>query len=386
MERESVSIYRIAKEAGVSPATVSRILTGSARVSQEKRERVMRLIRKYHFRPNALARSLRSAEKKLIGLLVSDIRNPFYSVLTVECEAAAYRRGYLLMVCNSLGDNSVELDYLNKFYSQRVDAVIQIGGKVDELVSDPEYVDAVNRMAERIPFLTTGRLEGADCYRIGIDEEKSMSLVMEYLHENGHERILLAGGHRAVRSTVDKRRVYREKLKEYGIPVREEYILEGSTYDVEDGERMMADFLEKGLRLPTAVIAINDFTAVGVTHVLRERGIRIPEDISVVSFDNTFITETCVPQLTSVGYDYHAMGELLIETAVQAIHGPTVQSSAIRDTAVHDPAGDTPEENGPAGGAGTSGDVAAQGKIPPRVQMIRPELVVRNSSGKIRPE
>ena len=379
---ENISIYTIAKEAGVSPATVSRVLTGSARVSEEKRQRVQALIEKYDFRPNAMAQGLSRVETKMIGLLVSDIRNPFYSNLTVECEAAAYRRGYLLMVCNSLGDNSVEPYYLNKFYGQRVDAVIQIGGKVDELVPDPEYVDAVNRMAERIPFLTTGRLEGADCYRIGIDEEKSMALVMEYLHENGHERILLAGGHSAVRSTVDKRRIYREKLKEYGIPVREEYILEGSTYDVEDGAGMMTDFLEKGLQLPTAVIAINDFTAVGVAHVLRERNIRIPEDISVVSFDNTFITETCVPQLTSVGYDYHALGELLIETAVQAIHGPVIHGPVIHGPAAHGPAGDAPEEKGPEDAVEFSGDAAARRRIPPRVQMIQPELVIRDSSGK----
>lgn len=140
---------------------------------------------------------------------------------------------------------------------------------------------------------------------------------------------------------------------------------------------MMAAFLERGCQLPTAVIAINDFTAVGVTHVLRERGIRIPEDISVVSFDNTFMTETCVPQLTSVAYDYHAMGELLIETAVQAIHGPAIHSPAM-----HGPAIQGSSIHSPADGAGASGDAAAREEILPRVRMIRPELVVRNSSGK----
>lgn len=140
---------------------------------------------------------------------------------------------------------------------------------------------------------------------------------------------------------------------------------------------MMAAFLERGCQIPTAVIAINDFTAVGVTHVLRERGIRIPEDISVVSFDNTFMTETCVPQLTSVAYDYHTMGELLIETAVQAIHGPAIHSPAIHGPAIHSPA-----IHSPADGAGASGDAAAREEILPRVRMIRPELVVRNSSGK----
>ena len=135
---------------------------------------------------------------------------------------------------------------------------------------------------------------------------------------------------------------------------------------------MIAAFLERGCQLPTAVIAINDFTAVGVTHVLRERGIRILEDISVVSFDNTFMTETCVPQLTSVAYDYHAMGELLIETAVQAVHSPAMHGPAIHSPAIHSP----------ADGAGASGDAAAREEILPRVRMIRPELVVRNSSGK----
>ena len=150
---------------------------------------------------------------------------------------------------------------------------------------------------------------------------------------------------------------------------------------------MMAAFLERGCQLPTAVIAINDFTAVGVTHVLRERGIRIPKDISVVSFDNTFMTETCVPQLTSVAYDYHAMGELLIETAVQAIHGPAIHSPAIHGPAIHSPAIHGPAIQGsaiysPADGAGASGDAAAREEILQRVRMIRPELVVRNSSGK----
>lgn len=343
MEKGKVSIYTIAKEAGVSPATVSRVLNGSARVSEEKKKRVQELIEIHNFQPNALARSLMNMENRLIGLLVSDIRNPFYSMLTVECEAAAYRRGYLLMVCNSLGDNSRDLDYLNKFYRQRVDAVIQIGGTVDDTAPAPGFLSTVNRMAESIPFLTTGPLEGADCYRINIDEEYSMRLLMEYLHENGHEKIALVGGRKNVKSTLEKQRVYREMLTAYGIPIRPEYILENGAYDVEGGEKTMMGFLASGYMLPTAIIAINDFTAVGVTHVLREKGIVIPDEVSVVSFDNTFITETCVPQLTSVGYDYKLFGEMLIKTAVDVIHE----------------------------------------KKSPKLQKIVPRLTVRNSSSRI---
>ena len=319
MEKETISIYTIAREAGVSPATVSRVLTGNARVSEEKRQRVQELIRKYDFRPNALARGLGRAETRVIGVLVSDIRNPFYATLAVECEKEANRRGYTLMLCNSLGSNALERSYLEKFYEQRVDAIIQVGGKVDELVSDPEYVEAINRVANTTPVLITGRLDGADCYQVNIDEGQSMERMMEYLIENGHRQIALLGGREDVKSTLDKRQRYRQMLRKYKIQVREDYIVDGGSYDIEGGCRAMEQFLESGCPLPTAIIAINDFTAVGVIRSLRQKGIRIPEDVSVASFDNTYITEVCMPRLTCVGYDYKTFGKVLIDTAIAAI-------------------------------------------------------------------
>ncbi len=321
MEKETISIYTIAREAGVSPATVSRVLTGNARVSEEKRQRVQELIRKYDFRPNALARGLGRAETRVIGVLVSDIRNPFYATLAVECEKEANRRGYTLMLCNSLGSNALERSYLEKFYEQRVDAIIQVGGKVDELVSDPEYVEAINRVANTTPVLITGRLDGADCYQVNIDEGQSMERMMEYLIENGHRQIALLGGREDVKSTLDKRQRYRQMLRKYKIQVREDYIVDGGSYDIEGGCRAMEQFLESGCPLPTAIIAINDFTAVGVIRSLRQKGIRIPEDVSVASFDNTYITEVCMPRLTCVGYDYKTFGKVLIDTAIAAIRG-----------------------------------------------------------------
>ena len=339
MEKETISIYTIAKEAGVSPATVSRVLNGSARVSEEKRARVQALIEKYSFTPNALARGLSSVETKVIGLMVSDIRNPFYATMVVECEKAASEKGYLMMLCNSLGSNEMELTYLEKFNSQRVDAVIQIGGKVDELVSDTGYVQSVNKVASSMPVLITGKLDGADCYQVNIDEGQAMELLISFLIENGHRDIALLGGRDNVKSTVDKWPRYRQMLWKYGIPVREEYIIDGDSYDIESGSEAMRQFMREDHPMPAVVIAINDFTAVGVVLTLREAGYRIPEEISVVSFDNTYIAETCMPRLTCVGYDYRMFGRLLVDTAVCAIHG---------------------EE-------------------PPRVQMVKSRLVIRDS-------
>ena len=181
MKRERVSIYRIAKEAGVSPATVSCVLTRNAKVSDEKRIKVEELIQKYDFRPNAMARGLSSTKSKIIGLLVPDIRNPFYATLAVECERAASKRGYILMLCNSMNNMELEEYHLQKMFEQRVDALILMGGKVDELVSDRDYVEKMNQTADSTPVVITGKLDGSNCYKVNIDEAQAMDCLMEYL-------------------------------------------------------------------------------------------------------------------------------------------------------------------------------------------------------------
>ncbi len=165
------------------------------------------------------------------------------------------KNGYLLLLCNSLGA-TMEVSYLEKFSGQRVDAIIQIGGKVDELVSDTSYVENINRVANTTPILITGKLDGADCYQVNIDEGQSMELLMQFLIENGHQDIALMGGRDNVKSTLDKRLRYRQMLRKYGIPVREEYIVDGSSYDIESGSAAMYRFIREDHPMPSAIIAI----------------------------------------------------------------------------------------------------------------------------------
>ena len=339
MEKENISIYTIAEEAGVSPATVSRVLTGSARVSEEKRQRVQKLIDKYDFHPNAKAQGLSRVETKVIGLLVSDIRNPFYAEIVVACEKAAARQGYMIILCNSVRDRKKELAYLEKYYSQRVDAVIQLGGAVDELVSDMEYADHVNQIANKTPVLISGRLDGADCYQVCFDYRQSMELLMEYLIKSGHKEIALIGGNGRRKATVDKRLRYRQILRKYGLPVREEYIQDTNGFDAESGAEAAEQLLGTGFSFPTAVIADNDFLAVGIMRALQEHGFRIPEDISVAGFEDTYIARTCMPRLTCAGFDYDQYADILIHSAVSLAHGeepPRMQTVearlAIRDS------------------------------------------------------
>ncbi len=324
-EGKNITIYDIAKEAGVSAATVSRVLTNNAKVRPEKKERILQLIEKYQFKPNAMARGLSDTKSKIIGIIAADVRNPFYAQVFVACELAARKRGYTVLLCNSLGDGEQELRLMEKLHEQRVDAVIQLGGRVDDFESDEEYVRQVNRLLKTVPLVVTGKLDGALCYRVQIDAEETMELLMEHLLSLGHREIALVGGKMDVMSTRTKVLKYQQILKERGIPFYPELVITDGSYDDVTAYRQMNEMLE-GKRIPTAVIAINDFSAAGILRSITEHGYRVPEDISLVSYDNTYIAQLTMPQLTSIDYNYENFGERIVETVIEALEGREVDS------------------------------------------------------------
>lgn len=342
-ESKAITIYDIAKEAGVSASTVSRVLTNSANVRPEKKEKIQAIIDKYNFKPNALAKGLADTKTRTIGVLAADIRNPYYASLFVACEKAAREAGYTVVLYNSLGETETEKQLLEKLQEQRVDAIIQLGGRVDDLVSNEEYVELMNQVMTSIPVVVTGKLDGTRCSTVRIDAMMAMELLMEHLLSLGHTEIALIGGRRDVFTTFEKHQKYKLLLKENHIDYREEYVGEDSGYDFESGYEQMNKMLEKQV-LPTAIIAINDFSAIGIMKSLQEHHIRVPEDVSVVSYDNTYMAEMITPKLTSVDYNYEEFGKKLVDTAIQGIQG------------------------------------ARGGKV----RMVTPTLVVRESSGSVK--
>jgi LacI family transcriptional regulator len=314
-----ITIYDIAREARVSPATVSRVLSGSAKVRAEKKTVIQEIINKHGFKPNAIAQSLIAGQTRIIGMLVSDIRNPFYAAVSVECEKAALNNGYRVMLRNAFNDNAVEDESLDMFAELRVDAIIQIGCRVDELVSDLAYVEHVNKIARRIPFVTTGRLDGGNVYSYGVNSEECTDIVFDHLRDLGHTRIAILGGRLNVRSTYEKWTRYIYLHGKYGLPVRQGYVQKGG-YSVTEGFECMKKILELDER-PTAIIVINDFTTIGALAAIRDAGLSVPEDFSIVSHDNTFLAEMSNPRLTSVDYGYERLGRGLVDTAINLING-----------------------------------------------------------------
>ncbi len=317
---KAITIYDIAREAGVSPATVSRVLTRNAKVRPEKREKVEALIAKYNFKPNVLAKGLADTRTKTIGVLAADVRNPYYASLFVACEQAAREAGYTVVLYNSLGKTENEVELLGKL-QQKVDAIIQLGGRVDDLSSSIEYVELINDVMSTIPVIVTGKLDGTRCHVVRIDSMKAMELLMEHLLGMGHRKIALVGGRQDVLATFEKSQMYKQILRENNIPYDPGLVMDdGGHYDFDTGYRQMSEMLASR-RDMTAVIAVNDFTAIGIMRSLNEHGIRIPQDMSVVSYDNTYMAEMAMPRLTSIDYNYEEYGRKLIDTSIALIEG-----------------------------------------------------------------
>lgn len=322
-ENKTITIYDIAKEAGVSAATVSRVLTNSARVRPEKKKKVLELVEKYNFKQNALAKGLSNTRSKVLGIMAADIRNPFYAKLFVACEQAARNAGYTVLLCNTLGETQREEDMLQMLKVQQTEAIIQIGGRVDDLVSNMEYVELVNQVMATTPVIVTGKLDGTQCPMVRIDNMETMDLLMDHLLSMGHRKIALIGGRMSVLSTYEKFLRYKQILRENGILFDPDFISEEGTYDGSSGYELMNRMFDKGVK-PTAVIAVNDSAATGIMRSIIEHGYLIPRDISLVSCDNTQITEMTIPKLTSIDYNYEEFGAELMKTAIDAIEGKEV--------------------------------------------------------------
>ena len=321
-DKGKVTIYDIAKEAGVSASTVSRVYNGHRNVSAKKRDEIEALLKKYNYVPDALAMGLRKTSTKTLGVIASDLRNPFFSPLLIECEKTADLNGYTVFSCDTLESVEMEIGHFMRLANQKVDAVIQLGGSSDAKQGSEAYLQCIKNISERIPIITTGYSFYDNCYSVMTDEARAMQTLLEYLINLGHRKIAFVGGLEYVRSTGEKRRQYRETLAKRGIPFREDYVVE-TDYDKESGYNGTVGLLA-GEDIPSALIMVNEMTAVGAMKAVREKGLSIPKDISMVCFDNTYISEMTTPALTAVGCHYGKFAQKLVYTALDAagVHKP----------------------------------------------------------------
>lgn len=313
MKSQRITIYDIAEEAGVSITTVSRALSRKEKVKPETYERIMDVVRKYNFRPNEAAKILAETKSKIIGVMVSHIDNPFYANMFIWCERIADLYGYSAVLANSMGSLEYEHQLLERLSAQRVAAIIQFGGNVDECVSDKKYTEKVKKIMADIPFVISGRLDGVDCCRVQINDITGINLAVGHLAELGHRKVAFIGGNIKQVPTFQKLREFKRLVSFYNLENDEELICISNGFFNIDGYECMEKLIRSN-KIPSGIIAINDFVAAGVIQSLVKHGLSVPDDVSILSFDDTYISRILLRGLTTVSYDYELVCSSLIYT------------------------------------------------------------------------
>ena len=267
------SIREVAKRAGVSPATVSRVINGTARVDEEKRERVEKAIEETGFRPNELARALYRKSSKIIGVIVPDIENPFFSELAKAIEKEAYEQEYRILLCNSDDQKEKELANLQMLAQLQADGVIL-------MTNTGEKSQSYEAVSMPIVFVDRRLDEMGQTSVIEADHYAGGKLAAEHLIACGCRKITCIRGPQELSSGKKRYEGYREVCRQYSM--KERFV--DSTYKYEDGAKAAEEVLR---RYPDTdgIIACNDMTAVSVYKVLQKRGYRVPDDIQIIGFD-----------------------------------------------------------------------------------------------------
>ncbi|MBO9123807.1 MULTISPECIES: LacI family DNA-binding transcriptional regulator [unclassified Rhizobium] len=334
------TLIEVAKMAGVSTATVNRVLKSNGYVSDEARRKVEEVVRLTSYQPNIVARGLRTSRSYTIGFIVSSITvNPFFVNVARGFEAAALREGYSTIIVNHGGDAEREANAVHSFRQRQVDAI------VFNHASGPEAVQLA--LAANIPVVEIERATTSDAPFVRVDNYVGARDAMRHLIALGHSRIAFLGGDPALfwpdpgrgRSVEDDRlAAYTDALTEARLPVDPAMIKLGR-YNNEPPLASSAEGYEHGRRLlllpqrPTAIFATCDILAAGVLQSLYEAGLSVPRDVSVVGFDDT-LAANLTPPLTTVAQPMTELGEAGFALALAGIEGRATDRSLLLQTSV----------------------------------------------------
>ena len=321
----SKTIYDIARLSGVSVSTVSRVLNNNYPVSKATRERVEKVVDKYGFTPNVIAKSLITKTTFNLGVVVPGITNLFFPSIVEEIQRNLADQGFIISLFTTDGDPGTEKSVINSIISRSMDGIFVIDPSVENLENG--YLAGISRHTPTI--LINGRTDVKNLNFISYDEEAGTREALNYLKSLGHREILFIRGDRSL--SYDLREdVYKAFIEENGFSYsRLLFVGKGNTADVinETDEKIRA-WAAEGIDA-TAVLACNDLMAVGVLNGLIKEGIRVPEDVSIIGFDNTLVSGISNPRLTTIGIDVKYIGEKAAENMMLMIRNKQMKMDGI---------------------------------------------------------
>ena len=312
----SVTIKDIAKIAGVSIATVSKVVNNKDfDISEGTRARVQKIIDEQNYRPNSLARSMITKTTKTVGLIIPDVRNPFFTDLARGAEDSAKERGYSLLFCNSDDVLGKEIEYINTLVEKQVDGIV-LAGSINRNKAVEENFNI------SVPIVSLDRkvyFKGIKA-TVEIDNITGAYDAIQYLIKIGHQNILFLSGQEEVEVSKDRLKGYKKALKENHIPFHPEYVVFG-LYKSEFGyQYLMENQLPKEI---TAIFCGNDLIALGAIKALKSKKIKVPKDISIIGFDDISLASINTPELTTVKQPSYEYGFIAVQRLIEIIEGVT---------------------------------------------------------------
>jgi LacI family transcriptional regulator len=302
----------VARLAGVSRSTVSLVLNkvSTVKIAAQTREKVLKAAEELNYQPNMLAQSLKTNRSKIIGLLIPSIANPFFSSLAQSVEDFAMENGYNVFLCNTFCDQVREETYIRTLVGKQVDGII-----VAASVENPLVLNEAQQ--RKIPIVTFDRrIEDNEFDCICFDNVKGSEMAVNYLFSLGHRQIGFITISTNSASHSERLTGYKNAHEKAGIPINNRYIKDGRyqnkriklyNFEMDVGFELAAELLKECPEV-AAIFAVNDLVALGALR-LGQKGIRIPEDLSVIGFDNISLTEMVTPALTTINQPIYQMGQ-----------------------------------------------------------------------------
>ena len=308
------TITEVAREAGVSVSTVSHVVNGTGRVAPATARAVQAVIDSIGYSPNALARALKTASTRSVGITISAISNPYFGDIICAIETECAHLGLMVFLSDTEDDPTREMEVVKALHQRRVDGMILAPS------ADPEHRALAYLRAARLPCVLVDRTPDPAFDQVGVNNREAMRMLVDHVAARGHRRIGYVGGNPGFETTLERIIGYRAALRDRGIAVDERHLVTGNATT-----RCAAGATHALLALPdppTALVAGNNMATIGIMQALRARGLRVPRDISVAGFDDFEWADCFEPRLTLVAQPCVEIGKRAASLLMERIAKP----------------------------------------------------------------
>lgn len=307
------TIYEVSKLAGVSLATVSRVMNNSDKVRPQTRQKVEAAIRKLDYRPNSTAQSLASNRSNSVGILVPELHGPFFGAMLGSIELELRQQGKHVIITAGHSDAEREKEGIDFLVSRSCDALILFVFAISD-----DHIESLRQSS--IPVIVIGRLiPGMEEDCISLDNEIGGYIATKSLIESGHRQLACITGPLWKSDGQERFAGYKRALSEFGLTYDRQLLVEGD-YEESSGRKGMQELLQREIPF-TGLVCANDVMAAGAIEIARAHGLNIPDDLSVVGFDNVFFTRYMHPQLSTIDYPAEKMGQMAARCVLRDVYG-----------------------------------------------------------------